>query len=158
MDDRKTISLTVTRRFDASPERVFDAWLDPETARKWLFSDEGSEIVRAEIDARVGGGFSFVRRSPEGDLEHVGEYLEIDRPRRLVFTFAVPALSPEYDRVTVEIVRLDKGCELTLTNEMSPEVHSEWGEQTREGWTKMLAALARELGEEAGNREQKDVA
>lgn len=142
----ETVALQVTRRFDASPERVFDAWLDPEVARRWLFSDEGSEIVRAEVDARVGGSFSFVRRSGDGDLEHVGEYLEIDRPRRLVFTFAVPAISPEYDRVTIEIVRLDKGCELTLTSEMSPEIFAEWGEQTREGWTKMLGVLASQLG------------
>lgn len=137
-----TMSLQVKRRFDASPERVFDAWLDPETARRWIFSDADSEIVSAATDPRVGGSFSFVRRSRDGDLEHVGEYLEIDRPRRLVFTFAVPAISPEYDRVTIDIVRLDKGCELTLTSEMTPEIFAEWGEQTREGWMKMLAALA----------------
>jgi uncharacterized protein YndB with AHSA1/START domain len=138
----QTMSLQVRRRFDASPERVFDAWLEPEIARRWIFSDRDSEIVSAAADARVGGSFSFVRRSRDGDLEHVGEYLEIDRPRRLVFTFAVPAISPEYDRVTIDIVRLDKGCELTLTSEMTPEIFAEWGEQTREGWTKMLAALA----------------
>lgn len=137
-----TTSLQVKRRFEASPERVFDAWLDPETARRWIFSDANSEIVSAATDIRVGGRFSFVRRGVDGDLEHVGEYLEIDRPRRLVFTFAVPAISPEYDRVTIDIVRLDKGCELTLTSEMTPEIYAEWGEQTRQGWTKMLAALA----------------
>ena len=143
----ETVSLQVSHRFDASPERVFDAWLDPEIASKWMFQDERSEIVSARIDARVGGSFSFMRRSKDGDLEHIGEYLVIDRPHRLVFTFAVPALSPEYDRVTIEIVRLDRGCQLTLTSEMTPEIHAEWGEQTREGWAKMLGALANELGE-----------
>lgn len=146
MSDEPVV-LQVTRRFDAAPERVFDAWLDPRIARRWLFVGEEGEIVQARIDARVGGGFSFVRRGREGDLEHVGQYLEIDRPRRLVFTFAVPALSPEYDRVTIGIVRLDKGCELTLTSEMSPEIYAEWGEQTREGWTRMLGGLAAALGE-----------
>ena len=58
--------------------------------------------------------------------------------------------SPEYDRVTVEIARLDNGCELTLTNAMSPEIYAEWGEKTQEGWTMILDALARELGEDAG--------
>lgn len=147
MTKTQTVSLRVSRRFDASPERVFDAWLDPEIARKWLFHDESGKIVRAEADARVGGAFRFVRRGEDGDdLEHVGEYLEIDRPRRLVFTFAVPALSPEYDRVTIEIVRLDRGCELTLTSEMTPAIYAEWGEQTREGWTKMLQGLAGQVG------------
>lgn len=138
----ETVSLTVTRHFDASPERVFDAWIDPQIAVKWIFRDETSEIVSARVDARVGGGFSFVSRRKDGDLEHVGTYLEVDRPSRLVFTFAVPALSPEYDRVTIEIVRRDTGCELTLTSEMTPEIHAEWGEQTREGWARMLGTLA----------------
>jgi len=139
------VTLKVVHRFDASAEHVFDAWLDPQVARRWLFSTAPGDIVRAEVDARVGGRFSFVRRGDGGDLEHVGEYLEIDRPRRLVFTFAVPALSPEYDRVTVEIVRRDTGCELTLTSEMTPEIHAEWGERTREGWATLLAALDRLL-------------
>lgn len=142
----KTVSFQVTRRFDAAPERVFDAWLDVEVARHWLFRDETGKIVAARTDPRVGGTFSFVRRDAEGvDLEHVGEYLVIDRPRKLVFTFAVPSISPEYDRVTIDIMRLDRGCELTLTSEMSPEIFAEWGEQTREGWTKLLDGLAAQV-------------
>ena len=142
MTAEETVSLRVTRRFDASPERVFDAWLDPRTAARWLFTTQESEIVRAEIDARVGGKFTFVDRREDGEIEHVGEYLAIERPARLVFIFAVPQFSPEYDRVTIEIVRLDSGCELTLTTEMSPAVYDEWGEATREGWTTMLGRLA----------------
>jgi uncharacterized protein YndB with AHSA1/START domain len=145
MTDIQTTTLQVKRRFDASAERVFDAWLDPETAGKWLFRSEEGEAVDAHVDARVGGSFTFVSHRKDGDVEHVGEYLEIDRPRRLVFTFAVLAFSPEYDRVTIEIARLDKGCELTLTSEMTPEVFAEWGEQTRKGWVMILDALAVQL-------------
>ena len=141
------VRLTVKRRFDASPERVFDAWLDPGIARRWLFTTADSEIVRAEVDARVGGRFTFTDRRDDGEIEHVGEYLVIERPRRLVFTFAVPAFSPEYDRVEIDIVRLDKGCELTLTNAMSPAIYAEWGEKTREGWTMMLDSLAQTYSE-----------
>ena len=145
-------AIVVVRRFDASPERVFDAWLDPQIARRWLFSTPDGEMVRTEIDARVGGHFIVTERREGEDVEHVGEYLVIDRPSRLVFTFAVPKYSDEYDRVTVEIRRLDKGCELTLTNEMSPEIHREWGEQTRSGWTTLLDGLASLLDDEARAR------
>ena len=105
-------------------------------------------MVRAEVDPRVGGRFTFTERRDGEDVEHVGEYLEIERPHRLVFTFAVPKYSAEYDRVTIEIRRLDKGCELTLTNEMSPQIYDEWGERTRGGWMTLLDDLAKILDPE----------
>ena len=42
----------MTRHFDAAPERVFDAWLIPETARKWLFASPVGEAYTAKLDAR----------------------------------------------------------------------------------------------------------
>lgn len=140
-----TRNLTITRTFDAAPERVFDAWLDPQMARLWLFTVPGGKIVVAENEPRVGGAFAFVDRRTDGDIRHVGEYLEIDRPRRLVFTFAVPQFSPSFDRVTVDIARLDRGCELTLIHEMDAALYDEWGEASIGGWTTMLGALAAQL-------------
>ncbi|HTW33771.1 MAG TPA: SRPBCC domain-containing protein [Rhizomicrobium sp.] len=135
------VTVRVTHRFAARPERVFDAWLDPKTAAKWLFATATGTITRCEIDPRVGGKFSIVRL--EGiDIEHVGEYLEIDRPRRLVFTFGVPKFSPEMTRVIVEIVASGEGCELTLTNEGVP---ADYGERNREGWTMILGNLEKSI-------------
>ena len=70
----------MTRRFDASPERVFDAWINPETARKWLFTSPTSEHNRTEIDAHVGGTWTITDRRDGIDYTGLGEYLEIDRP------------------------------------------------------------------------------
>ncbi len=138
----KPPSLQVVRRFDAAAERVFDAWLDPNTAGKWLFATATGQMIRVEIDPRVGGSFNFTRREGD-DIEHVGEYLVIDRPRRLVFTFGVPKFSTEITCVTVEIVPLESGCELTLTQENVPP---EWVSRTEEGWRMILNALAKTLG------------
>ena len=80
------VKVRVTRRFSTSPERVFDAWLDPEKAGRFLYATKEGEMVQVEIDARVGGRYSIVERRDGQDVEHTGEYLEIDRPRRLVFT------------------------------------------------------------------------
>ena len=135
-----TKDVRVTHRFNATPERVFDAWLDPEKARQFFFATPTGRIVRAEIDARVGGKFVMVDRRDGEDVEHTGEYLEIDRPRRLVFKFAVPKYSPNVVRVTIEIVQLEAGCELTLTQEMKPEF-AEYKSRTEKGWNTILEAL-----------------
>ncbi len=140
MSSRETTStVRVTHRFSASAERVFDAWLDPEKARQFLFATQAGQMVRAEIDPRVGGKYNFTDRRDGEDVEHVGEYVEIDRPRRLVFTFSVPKYSPVITRVTIEIVSLDSGCELTLTND---GVLPEWKDPSTEGWSRILAALS----------------
>ncbi|MBX3529528.1 MAG: SRPBCC domain-containing protein [Rhizobiaceae bacterium] len=141
----KNPEVRITRRFDAPAERVFDAWLDPRLAVRWLFRSPDGEEVTAAIDARVGGRFQVVAHRPDGPITHVGEYRVIERPTKLVFTFAVPQFSPEHDLVTIAIRRLDKGCELTLVNEMSPAIFAEWGEKTQEGWGQMLDGLATAL-------------
>lgn len=135
-DARRRIRLT--RRFDASPERVFEAWLDPGKAGRFLFATETGEMVRVEIDPRVGGRYSIVERRDGEEVEHVGEYLEIDRPRRLVFTLEVPRYSEMVDRVSVEIIPAGGGSELTLAHEVSPE----WADRTEEGWSAILDGLA----------------
>ncbi len=143
MTTEATGTVRVTRRFDASPESVFDAWLDPAKAIKWLFATPTGRMVRVEIDARVGGLFNFTDRRDGEDIEHVGTYFDIDRPRRLVFTFAVPKYSDLYTRVTIELAPLATGCELTLTHE---GVLPQYIEPSQKGWGMLLDALARALG------------
>jgi uncharacterized protein YndB with AHSA1/START domain len=143
MNAPTSVNLRVTRQFTASAERVFDAWLDPQKAGLWLFATPTGQMVKVEIDARVGGKFNFTDRRNGEDIEHVGEYLEIDRPRRLVFTFMVPKFSQVSTRVTVEIAPVGNGCELTLTHE---GVLPEWKSQTESGWTTLLGKLATIVG------------
>ena len=135
---------SVTHSYAHPPERVFDAWLDPQVARRFLFATPSGEMIRAEVDARVGGRFVFVDRRPDmGDVEHVGEYLEIDRPRRLVFTFGVPAFDPGFTRVEVEITPAAGGCEVRLTQRDVPD---EWAERSKQGWGMILEGLEKALG------------
>ena len=131
---------TVTRTFAAPPERVFDAWLNPGLIGRWIFG--GGALARAEIDPRVGGAFSLVAHGdgPGEEIVHAGRYLEIDRPRRLAFTWAIPADSPAVDRVVVDIVPQGTGCKLTLTHELHPD-WVEYADRTAAAWTRMLAAL-----------------
>lgn len=131
---------SVTHTFAQPAERVFDAWLDPATARRFLFATPTGEMIRADLDARVGGRFTFIDRRPDmGDVEHVGEYRVIDRPRRLVFTFAVPAYDPGYTTIEIDITPTAVGgCQVRLTQRDTPD---EWVERSQAGWSMILETL-----------------
>jgi len=90
-DDR--LDLVLTRTIDVPRARVWEAWTRPEHVVKW-FTPAPWTTVACEIDLRPGGAFRTVMRSPEGkDFPHVGCYLEVVEPRRLVWT---DALAPGY--------------------------------------------------------------
>lgn len=141
MKTEEKVQVQVSHRFAASAERVFDAWLDPEKACQFLFATAQGKVVRTEIDARIGGGFVIVDRRAGEDVEHVGTYVEIDRPRRLVFSLRVPRYSEDTSTVRIEIVPLASGCELTLTHEMARR-WDEFRGRTQEGWQRILDVLA----------------
>jgi uncharacterized protein YndB with AHSA1/START domain len=141
MDTTSHVPIRVVHQFSASAERVFDGLLDPEKVRVWMVAPADPSLVKSvTIDARVGGGFSIVMPIDGVDFEHSGEYLEIDRPRRLVFTWAAED-SPNHDRIVIDIVSLETGCELTLTHEIHPDT-AMYADQVRTGWPVKLDALA----------------
>jgi len=118
------------------------AWLDPEKVRRWFAPGLG-EMVRIEIDARVGGTFSFVQRRGSDDVDHTGEYLELVRPRRLAFSWGVRN-TPDVSRVLVEIMPLGTGCDLALTHELDP-AWADFASRAEAAWAAMLDAMAAAL-------------
>jgi uncharacterized protein YndB with AHSA1/START domain len=138
------VEVRVTRYLEAGPERVFDAWLVPRTLGQWMFGPRvrDENVVRLDVDPRVGGSFSLkVERNGEL-VDHVGQYLEIERPHRLVFTWAVKDDSDDApSEVHIDIEASGSGCVLTLVHRMDPK-WSDYADRTRDGWTTMLDALA----------------
>jgi uncharacterized protein YndB with AHSA1/START domain len=129
-------SVRVTQHVDASPDGVFSAWLDPGTAGRWLFATASRPVARVSIDPRAGGSFCFVERRSGAEIEHAGEYLEIARPRRLVFTLSEGANGRT--RVRVEIVPVRSGSEVTVVHEPLPR---EQAEHLEGRWSGMLYGL-----------------
>jgi uncharacterized protein YndB with AHSA1/START domain len=62
MSDQATTTVRVKHRFTSPPERVFDAWLDPEKAGRFLFASPTGQMVCAETD----GGWADDSHSPTG--------------------------------------------------------------------------------------------
>jgi uncharacterized protein YndB with AHSA1/START domain len=144
MTTKAPSQVRVTRHFDATPDRVFDAWLNPELIGAWMFGPavREEEVVRITNDPRVGGSFSFVVRRQGEEINHVGEYLEIQRPWRLVFTWGIDEAGGS--RVVIDIIVQDAGCELTLTHELPPD-WSDYADRTKAAWSKMLEVLSNQL-------------
>jgi uncharacterized protein YndB with AHSA1/START domain len=133
----QTGALVVERVLAAGPDEVFDAWTTPSRMAAWMSPVGAAE---AEVDLRVGGSFRVVM--VEARLEHSGEYLEIDPPRRLVFTWISPFTGAEPSVVTVEMLPHDDGTRVVLTHERLPE---DVVDGHRDGWRTMVGRLARVL-------------
>lgn len=146
-DVQQPVYARVIRRYRATPAQLFNAWLDPDLICAWMFGPavRDEEILRIHVEAWAGGMFSFAVRRQGEEIDHFGEYLEVDPPRRLVFTWGVRQAAPTLSRVSVDIVPLATGSSLILTHELHPD----WADFvgfTRLAWTRMLDALARALG------------
>jgi uncharacterized protein YndB with AHSA1/START domain len=137
----RAASVRVSRQLRASPERIFDAWLDAGELRALLLAGGVAAGIRPAIDARVGGEFRIVGYGHRGEVEYSGEYLEIDRPRRLVFSLFVEKYAQWDDRVIVELAPVAGQSLLVLTHELSlpsPLQRS----RVQRGWARVLDGLA----------------
>lgn len=130
--------ITVRHVYAAPPARVFEAWVAPSLARRWLFATPAGQIVRCDLDPRPGGALVITDRRAGDEVEHCGAYVEVDPPRRVVFTFSVPKYSSVVTTVTIDVAPAATGCELTLVHE---GVLPEWASQTEQGWRELLATL-----------------
>lgn len=91
---------------NAPSERIFSMLTDPAELAKW-WGPHGFTTPETELDLRVGGGYRLSMQPPDGDLFHLaGEFREIHRPSRLVYTFRWEEPTPD-DRETVVTLALD---------------------------------------------------
>jgi len=137
-----TPDIVCTRRFEVSCDKLFGAWVNPSILTKWLFTTATSELHRAEFEPWEGGNWTVVDRREGEYFAATGQYLQIDRPHRLIFTFGMLQLSAEFVHVVVDIARAAAGSELTLTHEYLPWMGTRGLEK---GWHAMFDMLARAL-------------
>ncbi len=128
----------LSRNFRASPEAVFAAWITPTVASRWLFKRPDSEIVHAEMDARISGRYSVRVNTESQETEYSGVYEAIERPHRIAFSLLISFLDKS-SRVTIDITPVPNGCRLDLTHTGLP------GRVVIGPWNYMLDTLGRVL-------------
>jgi uncharacterized protein YndB with AHSA1/START domain len=127
----------IRRRLAAPVAEVFLWWTDADRLRQWM-SPVGT--VEAEVDLRVGGAFRIVMKAEGTVIEHFGEYLEVDPPRRLVFTWASPYTGPKPSMVTVELE--PDGPTATRIRIIHADLPEPVATSHRDGWGAMLDRLS----------------
>jgi uncharacterized protein YndB with AHSA1/START domain len=118
------LKLRIVRRFTVTPDIVFDALTNPASMKIWWGDDA---IIKTDL--RVGGRWQITRQEDGVEYIAVGEYLVVERPSRLVYTFAMPQFSPNSDTVSFAITADESGCIVTF-------------EQSGEDTAKELSELA----------------
>lgn len=132
-------SLTLKRRYNASPAKVYAAWTDPQKIAQW-FGPPGIKDVSAECDLRIGGRYTIAAFSDDGERHQVGGiYREIVANEKLVFTWAWHSTPERESLVTVALKPDADGTLLTLTHEQFFDEAAR--DRHRQGWSGALDKL-----------------
>lgn len=143
----ETIEARVQHVFQASPEQVFDAWINPVSIRRWLSAALRTmglpgDILEVRVEPWHGGVFHFSDQRDGLVARHWGSYLRFERPRLLAFTWITEeAEEANPSIVTIQIEARADGCTATLIHTMDA-AWKDYLPRVELGWSNMLHALA----------------
>jgi uncharacterized protein YndB with AHSA1/START domain len=109
-------SLTIKRRFKATPAQVFKAWTDPQQLAKWM-GPAGTISCEAQADVRVGGRYHIKMIVPNDEHNVGGVYREVVPGEKLVFTWAWGSTPERESLVTVHLKADGNETIMTFTHE-----------------------------------------
>jgi uncharacterized protein YndB with AHSA1/START domain len=142
-------TITISRTVPAPPERVFGAWTDPNRLAAWWWPQLAGTTY--DVDARPGGRFRIA--SPALGATVSGVYTQVDRPRRLVFTWrweddGKPEEVVE-DTVVVTFEPEAQGTVVTVAHTSTAHLPDGGAEQ---GWNDVLDRMARVVPQSTSSR------
>ena len=131
--------LEVRRRIAATPERLFAAWTSPAQLLTW-WGPAGIRCTEAEVDLVVGARYRLGNELPDGQVIFiVGEFLEIDPPSRLVYTWSTEGESAEPEQVTVSFNQVGEETEVVVLHERI--LDADRRDEHASGWNGCLDGL-----------------
>jgi uncharacterized protein YndB with AHSA1/START domain len=138
---QQTPTALVERSFDAPAQAVFDAWTNPQVMRRWWHAGRDWDTAVAEADLRIGGKLRVVMRTPDGtEYGGGGEYIEIDPPARLAFSWRWDG-DQNSSLIELDFHEEDGTTRVALTHSGLPSEES--AKSHTEGWQEALENLAR---------------
>lgn len=140
---QRELVLEIDRVFDAPRELVWRLWRDPEHTVRW-YGPEGYALLECDIDFRVGGKWRRCMSNGPGHAHWIsGEYLEIEEPSRLSFTY-INAYDGFETVVTMDFIELADGRTRMLFRQ-TPFISREEHEGHGWGWTSSFELFGRYL-------------
>ena len=139
-------SLTIKRRINAAPSKVFAAWTDAEKLAAWFGMPAKMKpgSLRAETDLRVGGRYRISFDGVDGEYFEVGGvYRDIVPNERLAMTWAWHSTRERESLLTISLKQDGSGTLLTLHHEQFFDEAARDGHE--KGWTELLGQLERSL-------------
>ena len=111
-------ALTIERDYDAPPEKVWQAWTDPQALMKWFGPKDTESVLLAELDVQVGGRYHIAFVTGDGERHDVGGvYREVVTHRKLVFTWAWRTTPERESLVTIVLQPAGSGTSLRFRHE-----------------------------------------
>jgi len=133
-------SLSIVRKLDAAPGKVWRAITEPEMLKRWMAPSDDFKIPVAEAELRVGGRYHIIMNAPDGQLHDVsGVYREIVPNKKLVYTWAWKSTPERESVVTIELRAAGGGTELTLKHQQFADAEAR--DRHQQGWMGCLARL-----------------
>ena len=139
------LTLSVSKTINAPIEKVFAAWLDPKMLAQFILPMPGMTQPKVENEPEQGGSFTILMRVGEDEIPHTGQYIEVTRPNKLVFSWLSP-FSIDGSTVTINFSQAshDKtNVELTHVRFIDEEARS----NHEGGWANILEALNETMSE-----------
>ena len=150
-DAEAGLVLVVRRLIAATPERLFDLWTSPEQLRQWWGPPEVT-CTAAEVELRVGGTYRIANEFPDGRTVWIsGEFLSIERPSELVYTWSVGSSAGRPERVTVRFAPHGMHTEVIVRHERIDDAATR--DRHAQGWDGCLRGLMAYLAAEHGDAE-----
>jgi uncharacterized protein YndB with AHSA1/START domain len=145
----QNLELRISRTLNAPRHVVFEAWANPERARRW-WGPRGFRTTIQQWDVRPGGHWRATMRSPDGK-EHPqrGVFHEIVPPERTVYTFKWVNESDPESIVTVDFADLGERTEMTFRQQEFKSAESRDSHEA--GWNEAFDRLTEELAKGRGN-------